>query len=286
MLTTLFKHEMRATAKIFLWVYVAFVVVAVVNALTAPNMFGGVLTSGYASAQAYSQSVLVFPELLRGLTMTIYTMAIIAMSIITIVIIILRFYKNLLGDEGYLMFTLPVTREQHLLSKFLAAMVWSICTGVLILLSVLMMFGTLGGFEQFVRAIDDMIAAGVPVGRYTFIFIVILIIGSASGILMLYAAMAWGPNLIKNRVGGSILAFIIIYIASQVLFVIIISIMSVTVGSNLIADMFIANYDTAVNNTLAIFDTIFATVIIYSAIISIACWMLTRFLVNKKLNLA
>lgn len=43
--------------------------------------------------------------------------------VVTAVILIQRFYKNLLGSEGYLMFTLPVTVSQHLFSKTIIAVV-------------------------------------------------------------------------------------------------------------------------------------------------------------------
>ena len=47
----------------------------------------------------------------------LYMGVMMAAFVVTAVILIQRFYKNLLGSEGYLMFTLPVTVSQHLLSK-------------------------------------------------------------------------------------------------------------------------------------------------------------------------
>ncbi|MFR5640554.1 MAG: hypothetical protein ACLUDF_05780 [Butyricicoccus sp.] len=46
----------------------------------------------------------------------LYMGVMMAAFVVTAVILIQRFYKNLLGSEGYLMFTLPVTVTQHLLS--------------------------------------------------------------------------------------------------------------------------------------------------------------------------
>ena len=43
-----------------------------------------------------------------------YGMVIIAAFVITLIVIIQRFYKNLLTDEGYLMFTLPVKAHSHI----------------------------------------------------------------------------------------------------------------------------------------------------------------------------
>ena len=45
-------------------------------------------------------------------------------------ILIQRFYKNLLGDEGYLMFTLPVTVAQHIWSKVIVAVAICFLSGI------------------------------------------------------------------------------------------------------------------------------------------------------------
>lgn len=51
-------------------------------------------------------------------------MSILAAYVITIVFVFLRFYKNFFTDEGYLTFTLPVTRGTLLRSKTVNAIIW------------------------------------------------------------------------------------------------------------------------------------------------------------------
>jgi len=58
--------------------------------------------------------------------------AIVLSFILTMVLIYVRFYKNLFTDEGYLTFTLPVSRKQILLSKTLNAFIWYVLHGLLI----------------------------------------------------------------------------------------------------------------------------------------------------------
>ena len=60
---------------------------------------------------------------------------------VTAVILIQRFYKNLLGSEGYLMFTLPVTVSQHLLSKTIIAVVMIGLSGLSALISIFIFAG-------------------------------------------------------------------------------------------------------------------------------------------------
>ena len=72
----------------------------------------------------------------------------VAIGVVCIVTIIQRFTKNLLGREGYLMHTLPVHPEQLVASKLISSMVWVICSGVVGILSVLLMLVGLGAFED------------------------------------------------------------------------------------------------------------------------------------------
>ena len=290
MLGKLFKYEMRATAKLFVWLYIAFAAIAIVNALVGPNAaasFGATAVGGDGGdVQILNQTQNVVPNVLQGIVIFLYVLSIIAITVVTLVVVIQRFYKNLLGDEGYLMMTLPVSREQHILSKLSAAMIWFVCSTVLVALSVLLLIARFGGLAKITEGINEMLSAGVPVGRYVFLFIVLIIISCLTGILMMYAAMAVGPNLIKNRVGGSILAYIIICIVSQlVYFGVLLGMASALVGSKAIfTNTNISGY--MASNPTSIVDTLVGGSIIYCAIMAVGCWFLTRYMLKRKLNLA
>ncbi|WP_455544070.1 hypothetical protein [Intestinibacter sp.] len=55
----------------------------------------------------------------------------IAAIVLTIVIIVQRFNKSLLEDEGYLMFTLPVSENSLVLSKYLTSLLFIILTSII-----------------------------------------------------------------------------------------------------------------------------------------------------------
>ena len=59
--------------------------------------------------------------------------------VLTLVLIIQRFNRNLLKDEGYLMFTLPVSVHSLLFSKLLSALLWCVLGGCVGLLSIALM---------------------------------------------------------------------------------------------------------------------------------------------------
>ena len=93
MLGKLLKYECKSIGRILLPIYALLLVLSVI--------FGFILRQNSAIP-----AVQTIQNLLGGF----YTMAGFALIAITVGIIILQFYRNLLGNEGYLMFTTPVTK--------------------------------------------------------------------------------------------------------------------------------------------------------------------------------
>lgn len=71
-----------------------------------------------------------------GVFLVISIFAIFASIILTELLIFYRFYKHLFTDEGYLTFTLPVSRRDILLSKMLNALIWQTAHILLLLVCV------------------------------------------------------------------------------------------------------------------------------------------------------
>ena len=98
MLKKLLKYEFKATARTYGGMYLAL--------LAASVLFGGsVRRWNGTNSDTYSTLV--------GLLSLVYTAVIIGTVVVTIMTIVQRFYRNLLGREGYLMHTLPVDRRAH-----------------------------------------------------------------------------------------------------------------------------------------------------------------------------
>ena len=79
-------------------------------------------------------------NILAALVILAYVAAIIGVFIVAFILMLQRFYKNLLGDEGYIMFTLPASVHQHVWSKLIVSAVWFIATGVVVILSLIHIF--------------------------------------------------------------------------------------------------------------------------------------------------
>ena len=102
--------------------------------------------SSVALAFAGGWSISVFTNE-KELPTVIYVLAIlvaiiailglVAFSILTVIFVYSRFYKNFFTDEGYLTFTLPVKRSQLLNSKLITSIVIGSLTGFVIIVDVI-----------------------------------------------------------------------------------------------------------------------------------------------------
>lgn len=116
MLKQLLKYEFKATKSLYFGLYLALALLSVVLGVTFRQ----------EHALAHSTSF----QNLEVILMIVYVSVILAIAVLCFVNTIRRFYQNLLGREGYLMHTLPVTEPQLILSKLLTSMVWVLCSGL------------------------------------------------------------------------------------------------------------------------------------------------------------
>ena len=109
MLAKLLKYEFKATARLFIPLYIALITFTLINR---------VVNTVESVQKAIGINI---KTILSVISMVGYVVLIISISAITLIIMVQRFYKNLLGDEGYLMFTLPVKTWQNVLNKLIFA---------------------------------------------------------------------------------------------------------------------------------------------------------------------
>lgn len=199
MLGKLMKYEIKATARQFLPIFVALLVIALANRF--------ILGSGSETPTIISMSIYVF--------------IMISMFIMALFVTIQRFYKNLLTEEGYLMFTLPVCPWQHIVSKMLIAMFWVMASILVAILSIMVIgfsFDIWQGFLQELNTFQAIIAkSGFPFYTISLDIIISAILGIMSVILMIYASIAIGHLFNKYRILASFGAFILLNIVTQII---------------------------------------------------------------------
>lgn len=127
MLRKLLKYDMKAVWKIWVWLAAAALLIAIPGGLCFRFLSS---TIGESSAFFLLQLSAVFGVIACFLVIG-------GFLIVTEILVFWRFYKNFFSDEGYLTFTLPVSRAQLLLSKTLNACIWLVASYGVILICVL-----------------------------------------------------------------------------------------------------------------------------------------------------
>lgn len=142
MLTKLLKYEFKATARTYGTIYLALLFVA------------GLLGFTFRVENDFTESR-VFDVLF-----TLYDLLAVALVVVTIITVIHRFTRNLLGREGYLMHTLPVTEAQLVGSKLISSAVWLLASAVVGVVSLVVMFCVGADFTElnFSNLLDDWAA--------------------------------------------------------------------------------------------------------------------------------
>ena len=211
MLGKLMKHEFRATARIMLPVMGAMVALALLANLSIRGLAGNL-------------SDVPLLRILFVLIIIFFSVAVVATAVMSLVIMVSRFYRNLLKDEGYLMFTLPVSVHELIWSKLIVSLVWFLGTGLLIFLVMALMALNLSHtnlqmiIEQFPSWSEIMgwlDEAGVRGQVVTFLVQIVFgtLIGILAACLHFYAAMSLGHMFSRDKVLLSVVFFVVISFA-------------------------------------------------------------------------
>ena len=194
MLRKLLKHEFRATGRIMLPMYLILLVTAVGSNLAGRGMLDG------------RYHIL---NILGVLIVTAFGIAICGALLMSFVLMIQRFYKNLLQDEGYLMFTLPASVHQHIWSKLIVSSVWFIVT-VLAIIAASLVVAYQGGF---LRELEVSEAFNGTI--YLAEFAVLMFLSLVAFSLQFYAALAAGHSQANHKLLWSVVWFFGIQFALQ-----------------------------------------------------------------------
>lgn len=266
MLRKLLKYEFKATARTMVPLYIVLIAFSLFHLVINP--LDVLESTGNTSIQT----------IIAMLDIMLYVVLIVGLSIMTLVIMIQRFYKNLLGDEGYLMFTLPVKPWLHIISKLLISMLWAI-TSFLVTMGSVLIISQVPNLAKELGQVIEIFKQFLGVAGF---FTVPLygLIAIASSTVMIYAAMALGHLFSRRRVLASFGMYIILYIVYQV--VLSVCMLSVTIfyGSDWanIDQMAIIPAATQINLVI-----IFIT--LASFVLTATSFTATNLILKKRLNL-
>lgn len=292
MLSKLIKHEWKATWKLPALLCLSILLLSVICCISF-------YVAGLTKVDTI-QSGIVYTYTMAML-LIFYTLLLSAPSIVIILYFSYRFYKNLYTDEGYLMHTLPATPTQLIISKGICAAFWTISVTILTtlgviallfyLMSSILMANNVGSIRMlfneiihYMPQINELFKqyTGVSLitGFVTSLFLPIL--GSLSGILLPYMCLSLGQLFKKHRVAAAVGFYFACFFAIQLV-------------SGLISlpftlkQMFrLTSYANELEEFVApLFSAIPTYIINYflSLALSITSFLVTRYIMGKKLNL-
>ena len=205
MLLRLLKLDIRSTGRIMVVLYAAVLVLAAVSRVL----------SSFLDKTVGSVLIMFFAKAISVL----FVVAVVACIVMTFVLMLIRFYKNFLTDEGYLMFTLPVTTGQLIWSKLLVAVLWVIVSAAVgILASFILTVGTDAQSIIFDLDLHELFEGFT--GGQTTVIVVLLValvfLYAAYTYLRCYAFMAVGQSFGSRKLLLSVVFYIAFGIAESI----------------------------------------------------------------------
>lgn len=223
-------------------------------------------------------------------TALFFVLAIVA-GVMLLVFSTVRFYKNIVRDEGYLMHTLPVSTWQLLASKLISVYIWfaalivvsGICSGIafgepLWLFKVIKEYGSIVPDLREHLSAEETEAVLRLIGycAVTFVFSPVYAMSN------IYLSFALGNLFSRSKLAMSVVMYFAIRVAEQILASIITMIVT--------ADKFLImvtepEAEVPVSVSLDFMSETLAVSIIFSTVLSIAYMIAAERIFSKKLNL-
>lgn len=281
MLGKLIKHEFKATARLFIPIFI------LVTAITVAVRFLADIL--YDFNEQGTKSGEIFSMIIAFIFGAALVIGIICLILSGPAVSLYRFYKNVYTDEGYLTNTLPVKPVSILASKLITGIVWTIISGVIVALCYCI-FVTSSKISLFTVDYDDINNSAYISALFDFIsdniwFIISFMIFGLISVIMsissVYVSVSIG-NLVNRH---KVLISIAVYFFLTIVLGMAIGIILVLAGT----DIYETNRVFENTETFKLSGEYTVMMWIYSAvlfIISLIELFVTHLIMKHKLNLA
>ena len=203
-----FKYEMISAGRIILPVYALLLVLSLILGVFVMDSnfdFSGDGALGFVKTAFLILTIILF----------------IVMIVIIFSIIERRYKKSILGDEGYLNLTLPVTIGEHLWGRYLADFVWALSYAVIMIVAVMLV--GIRAWGEIPEAWSQFLSASAKFkleNGYGFGYIICCSFTNAVIFFMLVCVFIYMTETIiqligKHRTLMSILVFVVVFMLFQ-----------------------------------------------------------------------
>ncbi len=264
MLKSLLKYELKASGRILIPLYIAVLAMGLISAFSFK----------INSVFNWNNSFISLVSVLLTIMLFVLIVATVGLSF---VISIYRYKKNLLGNEGYLMNTLPVSASENIMAKLISAMIYQFVGAFVSIISGFIFISLIASnnidwsqfYNEFARM--TLLAKSEGINIYVIICetVVLMIFAMASENLMIYAAMSIGHSSTSHKVVNSVFAYIIFYFLAQFINFVLIIVFAETIGK--------ININTLYSGL--------SVIILSEAAYAIIYFMISNYFLKKKLNL-
>lgn len=207
MIGKLLKYELRATARTMLPLYLV--------------MFAATILTAVDVSTNLSRNIII-----DTIINAIFFIAVFVVIVVSFLLILQRYYKNLLGSEGYLMFTLPVTTQQNIFSKALTALIWIVCSisvGAGCGLLFIHITGDVSEFRRQLRFVWQTWSDNGNPHVFLFLLITLVTVGALARIIQVYAAISVGHQWSNHRILGSLIAYMVFAVIEGLIYYLIVN---------------------------------------------------------------
>lgn len=223
----------------------------------------------------------------NGLMGALYVIVILGCLFGAAVINIVRFYKNLVTDEGYLTFTLPVSSRQIVASKLISTLVMDVLMAVAVLLSTFVLRSNLPVLAEMYQSIEEALhqiansaewrTLAVSVVGYSTLACIYTQMGA-------FTAVAIGQTNRTHKIAAGVGAYALIYFITQCVMGVVVLLWALQFhlyNTNIV----ITNFEVTPIELLHAASGLFFIVGAVVVVLGVACFFLTDYLFTKKLNL-
>ena len=276
MLGKLLGYEMKAYGRILVPIYIALIALAAILGISFKLL-----------PEKTTMSVIF------AFALIIYILLLFAVGAVTTILGISRYYNNMLGREGYLMFSLPVKTSTLMSAKTLAALIWTIFGAIVGFAAIATTFVlgkfTSADYAQMGETFEVLFKFAKPYTGHIIFWIFIMILSVLTLIIRVYAAVSIGSQWSNHRLVGSILAYIGFKLVEVIIANIIQAIDPVRNWfENLLTDSTVTvTHESITASTTGISSWALQLVVLAIILIEIVVyWLLAWHFTDRKLNLA
>ena len=216
-------------------------------------------------------------------SIVLYVVAIVVLLLMTVIVSIIRFYQGMYTNKGYLSHTLPVTPAQHIFAKLLTSVLFYFGSLLAVFLSFMVI--TIGEvnieiFKAFGYLVKQYFSElGFEGAVYILEGVLALIMMRVAAFLLYYFCISVGQLVSRKKILLAFGVYFGIYVVSQIIGTLLIILF--TLSPNWLMDIM----DWLTDNPNIAMHIYLCGMFLYEAIIGTVYFLLTKFIMSKKLNL-